>query len=134
MNRQPIAAAHQCWLTICAVLLALLIGCQTFKRARWEPPFELSRRVPLLDGALDCSQAEAAYEAAMELEQLDDTACVEAYFRAATLAWPEVARQSTHYGHVAGRVADVYRAAVTKLITAGQHFRRLDPRCGLRRE
>lgn len=115
----------------CFVTLVLLIGCQAFKRARWDAPLVVSQRIPLLDGCEDDSTAELAYEQALELEDLDDPACVDSYYTAATLAWPEVERQLALRGFADGRVADIYRSSLAKLITAGQRYRRLDPKSGL---
>lgn len=117
------------------LLLLSSIGCLSTKRATWQLPDVAVPQIPpgpssgLVPGA--CANYESAYAAAVQQENLGAPACIDYYFQSATLAWPEVERQLIEQGRVLGRPADVYRSSLTRLVYAGQHFHRLDPKRGL---
>jgi pimeloyl-ACP methyl ester carboxylesterase len=75
--------------------------------------------------------AQTCFQQAVHLEQLGDPACVDLYFRAATLAWTELGQQVDLSGAPTGPAANVYNSALSRLISSGQQFGRLDPRSGL---
>ncbi len=75
--------------------------------------------------------AESAYAQGVKLESICDTTCVDYYFQAATLAWPEVGQQIDEQGIPCGQAASIYNASLSKLVSAGQRLGRLDPRFGL---
>ncbi len=67
----------------------------------------------------------------MAEENQGHPACVDDYFQAAALAWPELERHGSQPQVFTGPAAQVYHAALTQLVAAGQRFKRLDPRRGL---
>ncbi len=75
--------------------------------------------------------AEFVYAEAVQMEQVGDTTCVDLYYQAATLAWPEIERQIVNRGKPYGRVGQVYQNSLRRLIVSGQRFCRLDPSRGL---
>ena len=120
------------------VYLLLLIGgtagCQSmFSRATWLPAeIAIPSAVDPHDSVSTLALAESAYADAMHREANGDATCVDRYFQATTIAWADV----EHHLHVHGRVpcsraSVIYHSALTKLITAGQRFRRFDPRGGV---
>jgi pimeloyl-ACP methyl ester carboxylesterase len=120
-------------------LLLILIascGCLSTKRATWRLPdvaVPQSTAVASPSGliAAASSSYESAYAAAVQRENLSDPTCVDFYFQAAVLAWPEVEGQLIQRGVAQGRPVDIYRSALTRLVYAGQHFSRLDVKRGL---
>lgn len=77
------------------------------------------------------SIAESAYARAFQFEANGDARCVDHYFQAATLTWPVIAQQLQTGSLQSGRGRDLYRSALRKLLSTGQHFKRLDPSQGI---
>jgi pimeloyl-ACP methyl ester carboxylesterase len=75
--------------------------------------------------------AEHAYARAIDLEHRGHANCVDQFFQAAALAWPFVERQLGVRPIPSGRASQIYHSSLIKLITAGQCFRRLDPKGGI---
>ena len=77
------------------------------------------------------ARAEAAYSRARQLEKEGDAACVDAYFRTCTVAWPELQQHLACGNRENGRLHQLYHSALIRLVQCGQRFRRLDPATGL---
>ena len=77
------------------------------------------------------SSAECAYARAIKLENQCDASCVDHFFQAATLVWPEMERQFSVCGKPTGRAAEIYRSSLCKLISNGQNYQRFHPARGL---
>jgi pimeloyl-ACP methyl ester carboxylesterase len=75
--------------------------------------------------------AEIAYSQAIQREQQCDASCLEYFFQAATLAWPDVAQQVVQCGKPSGRQAEIYHASLGKLISNGNRYCRFHPSRGL---
>ncbi len=114
------------------LLLLLTVGCQTFKKASWVPPQVTIPVRTLSPPGSPSAAAELALAEAVAAENQGNPACVDHYFQAATLAWQELNRQGYQPAALASPAGQVYHAAVTQLVAAGQHFQRFDPRRGLR--
>lgn len=127
--------------TIPLLLLLVSTGCQSFShRTTWHTP-----SVAAPQSSFDCyggssaksftspafSAAESAYARAFELEANGKATCVDQYYQAATLVWWEVSNQPEMTADPPGRAASLYRSALTKLISTGQQYRRLDLSRGL---
>ncbi len=123
------------WFRLLALYLMLstLAGCLALrrKRAEWYPPLVAMPRASAAISGTPLELAEWAYEAALQHELDEDAACVDYYFETARLVWPEVERQLLASGIPVDRSAELYRSSLIKLIGAGQHYRRFDPRSGL---
>ena len=117
-------------LVILLMLCGSLQGCQSWlKRAAWRPPDVV--RAATIDRRSTWASAEAAYAQALAREARGDASCVDDFFLAATLAWPEVERRICVCGTASGRAAEIYHSSLTKLISTGTRFCRLDPKRGL---
>ncbi len=123
------------WYRLLALYLTLatMAGCQSLRRQRaeWYPPLVATPRAPESASGSALAMAESAYAEALQRELDGDAACVDYYFQVATLVWPDVERQLLSSGIRADRSAELYHSSLIKLIGAGQHYRRLDPRSGL---
>lgn len=116
-----------------AVSLAALASCQSLRhrRAEWYPPVVAVPRAADSTTSYTLAMAEGAYDEALQLELDEDATCVDYYFQVATLVWPDVERQLLTSGVAADRSAELYRSSLLKLIGAGQHYGRFDPKRGL---
>ncbi len=112
-------------------MASLSLGCQLSRRASWHEPHLAKPRI--LAGARHSGRegAERTLAEALRLEKQGDAHCVDYYFAAATQVWPDVQQQLAEQGRPSGRAGDLYRSALTGLISSGQTFRRFDPRSGL---
>ena len=115
-----------CKSAVLAVCLAFGSGCLT-SRVRWPEPVT-ARALPAASAAADrcLYQAERAYAAAVECEEADSESCVDHYFQAAVLTGRGDACQCTSC-----RRCQLHGAALTKLVTTGERFGRLDGRSHL---
>jgi pimeloyl-ACP methyl ester carboxylesterase len=116
------------WLAL-ALALSTSFGCQLNRRAKWRPPVVAS---PLkTKSGAELAPVEVLYARALEREANNDECCVDDFFEAAAMAWPDVQRCVLEDGKAHGRTAEVYHSSLSKLISAGTHFGRLDPKRGL---
>lgn len=113
-----------------ALALSTSLGCQLSRRAQWHPP-TVASPLKKTRGKTIRAQLELSYARGLKREAKRDARCVDDYFRAATLAWPEVERQSLKHGSPRGRSSEIYRSCLVKLITTAKHFGRFDPKRGL---
>jgi pimeloyl-ACP methyl ester carboxylesterase len=120
----PVSQRYRCFILI--LLIATLIGCQSLRRASTTCDVAASSRQ--ISGL---AAAECAYAQAIKSEKQCDAMCVDYFFQAATLAWPDVERQVFKCGKPSGRATEIYRASLCKLIYNGQHYCRFDPSRGL---
>jgi pimeloyl-ACP methyl ester carboxylesterase len=116
-------------LLVLALALSTSFGCQLNRRAKWYPPVLASPGKAR--GKSVRSKVEALYARALEREADRDARCVDDFFQAAALAWPDVERKSLKYGAPRGRSGEIYRSCLIKLVTTGRHFGRFDPKRGL---
>lgn len=123
------------------IAFLLIVGCtsacqSTMRRAVWYPPKLAGPSKAFTAGEFygssSLQMAERAYREALERERSGDPACVDRFFAAAALAWADVQTGLCEGGEIHGRASEVYHSALTKLVTSGQAFHRLDPKCGLR--
>lgn len=118
-------------LVICLLLIPPATGCQLNKRATWHAARIV---VPNATGPFTGSSlatAETALAEALNLESRDCEACVDSYFYAAVLTLPEVMSQLDENSRPVGRAADIHHSALSKLVDAGQRYRRFVPGQGL---
>ena len=114
-------------LLIGVLLVPFLAGCQVRGFDSIRPALMPANYI----GSPGLAMAESACSQAVQLESYSDPACVDLYFQAATLAWPEVAMQVDNYGVPVGPAASVYHASLSRIVSAGQRLGRFDPRRGL---
>ncbi len=113
--------------------LGAVSGCRGFlQRNSWrEPQFArvkprlLSRQFGPADDNL--AKAEFHYQQARADEPRRKAECVNSYFQAATLAWSELERNYISGQPVCPRTLALYHSSLSKLLSAGQDFQRLDP-------
>lgn len=117
------------WLAI-ALVLSSSFGCQLNRRARWHPP-SMASPVKKVRGKSVAARIESLYSRAVRREQKRDARCIDDYFQAATLAWPDVEQQALQKGAPSGRSSEIYHSCLVKLVTTGAHFGRFDPKRGL---
>lgn len=108
-------------------LLTTLGGCRIPKQAS----VQFANVVPTRPARSTLAAAECAYAKAIKLEDQCDALCVDYFFHAATLAWPDVEQQVVEHGQPEGRAAQIYRSSLCKLINSGQRFCRFNPSRGL---
>ena len=107
-------------------LLATLTGCSLSRtNTVWYPPLSPP---PISNATGALASAEANFSAGIAAEAANDPAAIDYYYAAATDAWPfDVAGAMTPGD--AG--AELYRAAVRKLLASAARFGRLDSSQGL---
>lgn len=112
------------WIAIS--LLAALAGCSLSRsRTVWSPPSSPS---PVVDATGSLASAEANFSAGIEAESADNPAAIDHYYAAAVDTWPLNVAGTMTPGDAG---AELYRAAVRKLLATAAHFGRLDSSQGL---
>jgi hypothetical protein len=110
---------------LCASVLACSSGCLV-TQVKWHPPAYLPPlepdQIPRLGPH---ARAERVYARAVHCERRCRSGCVELYYEVACLTADAADCPSF------GRARQLHEAALTKLVTAGQRFKRLDPSTGL---
>lgn len=76
-------------------------------------------------------QAESLFAAAIGCEANRQEQCVDLYFQAAASAWWLSQSQIMLRGKMCGRAEQIYQISLSKLISTGQQFGRLNPKTGL---
>ncbi len=126
---------RQILLFVVAWFCVLSMGCRSSShRTNWRPPVVAQPSwMPVSQSGCHVSalaMAESAYAAARQREANGDATCVDHYYQATTLAWPDIANRLDDVGSHRVRAAEIYRSALTRMIFAGQRFGRFDPRAG----
>ncbi len=111
------------------LLLVLFVGCRCCSINTSGLGVSPTAGNPFISPGL--ASALSAYQQAVVLEGAGEPSCVDFFFRAATLAWPELNQQVDVYGAPGGPAANIYNSALSKLICSGQQLGRLNPKFGL---
>ena len=107
-------------------LLATLAGCSLSRyRTVWHAP---PSPAPVTNATGSLASAEANFSAGIEAESTDNPAAIDHYYAAAVDAWPLNVAGAMTPGDAG---AELYRAAVRKLLASATRFGRLDSSQGL---
>lgn len=113
------------------VFLSTLAGCAN--RVVWVDPSQSRNPLRLFRsfGESDLNDPQQVFDCGLSFEQAGLEECVDQYFAAAVATLDPIGgiSHSTDYD---GDRSDLHQRALGRLISAGQHFGRLDPRVGLR--
>ena len=110
---------------LCASVLACSSGCLV-TQVTWHPPNDLPPLEPdQIPRRGPHARAERVYARAVHCEQRCRSGCVDLYYEVACLTADAAGCPCF------GRARQLHEAALMKLVTAGQRFKRLDPSKGL---